>query len=605
MTRSSPPPLIDPRRQGGDHSRAVHALEHQQLLQQRHHLHRRQQQHQQHQQHQLYTRHHRSDSQQRSATASGIMAVDGSSDRLTHHLSRSGSSPAATRERGYTIAAGLTSSRRSFCDDVIGGSSGGGGAGSLSQQHQFGGEGDMERPRSVSSSGVPLPLHHRASRYTPAHAGFLRDAAAAAVAAEQRDNGGRPRASGGPVELQDQIPRRNSRPHHPSGMVGRIGGQESSMRQQLQDHDRHHSSGSGRARPYSAGAVDPGTGGGGGKYGIVRRDVPTRSASCRPYSEHQHPAATLPPSSWDCLGCGEGVAAGAGDGEAYFDWSGSTVPPPSGRREFRRWSLQQHQQQRQQQRWEQQDALDRATGAFATAAWPKDAARLPQEGWVEDDDIGIINNHNAAAGFSAWDPGFGDEQLGRRRQQSPPAQFRNGVAAVSASTVALHAHPRRHSVLEGFVGDEAIRAEVAGGGGVGGGGLARAVVGRAVPTDKDNGGSCPPGFLAGLSRGYGNGSDGRRWSETEKGVLQQAQGEERGVEVDFRSLSMSDHGGGRTWGGVSSLMPEGGTAPADDDIVGGLWEGIGAGGLNSQERSSSWPNALLSSGSGGRSPWGT
>ncbi|CAN0369328.1 unnamed protein product [Ectocarpus sp. 12 AP-2014] len=598
MRRSSPPPLIDPRRQGGDHSRVVHALEHQQLLQQRHHLQRRQQQHQQHQH---YNRHHPSDSQQRSATARGIMAVDGSSDRLTHHLSRSGSSPAATRERGYTIAAGLTSTRRSFYDDAIGGSGGGGGAGSLSKQHQFGGEGDMERPRSVSSSGVPLPRHHRASRYTPGHAGFLRDAAAPAVAAEQRDYGGHPRAPGGPVELQDQYPHRNSRPHHPSGMVERIGGQESSMRQQLHDHDHHHGSGSGRTRPYSAGAVDPGTGGGGGgNYGIIRRDVPTRSASCRPYSEHQHPAATLPPSSWDCLGSGEGVAAGAGDGEAYLDWSGSMVPPPSGRREFRRWSLQQQQQQRQQQRWEQQDALDRATGAFATAAWPKDATRLPREGWVEDNDIGTINNQNAAAGFSAWDPGFGDEQLGRRRQQSPPpARFRNGVAAVSASTAVLHAHPRRHSVAEGLIDD------VAGGGGVGGGGRARAVVGGAVPADKDNGGSCPPGFSAGLTRGYGNGSNGRRWSETDNGALQQAQEEERGVEVDFGSLSMSDHSGGRTWGGVSSLMPEGGTAPADDDIVGGLWEGIGAGGLDSQERSSSWPNPLLSPGSGGRSPWGT
>ncbi|CAM9900864.1 unnamed protein product [Ectocarpus sp. 4 AP-2014] len=534
------------------------------------------------------------------------MALDGSSDRLTHHLSRSGSSPAATRERGYTIAAGLTSTRRSFCDDVIGSSSRGGGAGSLSQQHQFGGEGDMERPRAVSSSGVPLPRHHHASRYTPAHAGFLRDAAAAAVAAEQRDYGGRPSAPGGPVELQDQYPHRNCRPQHRSGMVGRIAGQESSMRQQLQDHDHHHGSGSGHARPYSAGAVDRGTSGGGGHYGIVRRDVRTRSASCRPYSEHQHPAATSPPSSWDCLGSGESVTARAGDGEAYLDWSGSTVPPPpSGRRELRRWSQQQQQQQRQQQRWEQQDALDRATGAFATAAWPKDAARLPQEGWVEDNDIGTRNNHNAAAGFSAWDPGFGDEQLGPRRQQSPPERFRNGVAAVSGSTAALHSHPRRHSVTEGLVGDEAIRAEVAGGGGVVGGGLARAVVGGAVPTDKDNGGSCPPGFSAGLTRGYGNDSNGRRWSETDNGVLQQAQGEEKGVEVDFGSLSMSDHSVGRAWGGVSSLMPEGGTAPADDDIVGGLWAGIGAGGLGSQERSSSWPNPFLSPGSGGCSPWGT
>lgn len=299
-----------------------------------------------------------------------IMALDGSSDRLTHHLSRSGSSPAATRERGYTIAAGLTSTRRSFCDDVIGGSSGGGGAGSLSQQHQFGGGGDLGRPRSVSSSGVPIPRHHRASRYTPAHAGFLRDAAEAEAAAEQRDYGVRSSALGGPVELQDQYPHRNPRPQHPSDMVGRIGGQESPMRQQLQDHDHHHGSGSGHVRPYSAGAVGPGIGGGGGNYGIVRRDVPTRSASCRPYSEHQHPAAALPPSSWDCLGSGEGVAAGAGDSEAYLDWSGSTVPPPAGRREVRRWSLQQ-QQQRQQQQRQQQDALDRVTGAFATAAWPK------------------------------------------------------------------------------------------------------------------------------------------------------------------------------------------------------------------------------------------
>lgn len=238
----------------------------------------------------------------------------------------------------------------------------------------------------------------------------------------------------------------------------------------------------------------------------------------------------------------------------------------------------------------------------------QDPARLlPQEGWVEDNDIGTRNNHNAAAGFSTWVPGFGDEQLGRRRQQSPRARFRNGVAAVSGSAPALHAHPRRHSVTEGLVGDEAIRAEVAGGGGVGGGGRARAVIGGAVPTDKDNGSSCPPGFSAGVTRGYGNGSNGRRWSETGNGVSQQAQGEERSVEVYFgsNSISMSDHSGGRTWGGASSLMPEGGTAPADDDIVGDLWEGIGAGGLDSQERSSSWPNPLLSPGSGGRSPWCT
>ncbi|CBJ26540.1 hypothetical protein Esi_0034_0126 [Ectocarpus siliculosus] len=459
----------------------------------------------------------------------------------------------------------------------------------------------MERPRSVSSSGVPLPRHHRASHYTPGHAGFLRDAAAA-VAAEQRDYGGRPSAPGGPVELQDQYPHRKSRPQHPSDMVGRIGGQESSMRQQLQDHDHYHGSGSGHVRPYSAGA-----GGGGGNYGIVRRDMPTRSASCRPYSEHQHPAAALPPSSWDCLGSGEGVAAGTGDGEAYLDWSGSTVPPPSGRRELRRWSLQQQQQgqQRQQQRWEQQDALDRATGAFATAAWPKDPARLPQEGWVEDNDIGTRNNHDAAAGFSAWDPGFGDEQLGRRLQQSPPARFRNGVAAVAASTTALDTHPRRHSVTEGLVGNKTIRAEVAGCGGVGSGGRARAVVGGAFPTDKDNGGSCPPGFSAGLTRGYSNGSNGRRLSETGNDMSQQPQGEERGVEVDFGSLSMSAHPrGGRAWGGASSLMPEGGTAPTDDDIVGGLWEGIGAGGLDSQERSLSWPNPAFFSRFGRSQPVG-
>ncbi|CAM9973282.1 unnamed protein product [Ectocarpus fasciculatus] len=453
MRRSSPPPLMDPRRPGGDHSR--------------------------------------------------MMSLDGSSDLLPHHLSRSGSSPAAgARERGYTIAAGLTSARRSpFCDDAIGGGSGGsGGAGSLSQQqHQFGGGGDIERPRSVSSSGAPLPRHHRRSHYMPAHAGFLRDAATE-VAAEQRDYGGRSSAPDGPADFHDHYPHHKSRPQqHPSDVVGRIGGQESSMRQQHQDHDRYHGSGSGHVRPYSAGPVAPGArgGGGGGNYGIVRREMPTRSASCRPYSEHQHPAAALPPSSWDYLRSGEGVAAGGvGDDEACLDWSGATVPPPSGRREPRRWSLQQQQQQqqqRQQQRWEQEDALDRATGAFASA-WPKDPARLPPEGWVEDNDI-------ASAGFSAWDPGFGDEQQGRRRQQQqspPPEPFPKGVAAVSASTAAaLHAHARRHSVTEGFVRINTIPPEVAGGGG----GRGSAVVGGAVPTDQDNGGSCPPGFSAAVTGG--------------------------------------------------------------------------------------------------------
>lgn len=237
----------------------------------------------------------------------------------------------------------------------------------------------------------------------------------------------------------------------------------------------------------------------------------------------------------------------------------------------------------------------------------QDPARLSPEGWVEDNDIGgghgvrggIRNNHNAAAGFCAWDPGFGDEQLGRRRQQSPPERFPKGVAAVSTSTAALDTHARRrHSVTEGSV-STIFPAKVAGGG------RGRAVVGGAFPIDRGTGGNCPPGFSAGVTRGFGNGSTGRRWSEKGIGVSQQPRGEERSVEVDFDSLSMSGHRGGRTWGGASSLMPEGGTAPADDDIVGGLWEGIGAGELDSQERASSWPNPLLSPGSGGRSPWGS
>eukprot|EP00903_Cladosiphon_okamuranus_P022279 g20485.t1 len=519
-----------------------------------------------------------------------------------------------TRERGYTIAAGYTAARRSPFDaadvrDGVGGDSRGGGGGSgrsvASPEHP--GYADS-RPRSKSSSQF--------------HASLLASAAAGAGSSlEQR----------GCLDSRMAIasaPHHHRPPHHhrrgrlhpqqalaTSGGGGSVGSQDLHPRTwdmaagvpgvtrgggmhngtSSTQHDLHYhprggggGGGGGLGRPYSASpdisggrhgrrrevfSVDYGGDGNvDGDCGGNGTMLPSRSASCRPFSEQQqHPvgagggSSVLLSPSWERRALVEdnttvhkGYSLGALDSpDVEWDDLTSAVPHSRGLRQrhmssgallggqrsgtttsvydshqSQRPRQQQQQEQQEQQRWERTGVCDRAADAPVMIKSPRqDRAPPPLEGGGGGD---LSNSHHYSDDLSTFDRRFDQRQ---RTEQFP-----------NMATAAPQPHARRH-ILSGEL-DLDLTVSVSGGGSSG------------QDNGSGSGGSDPPpGFLASHSHAVDD-----MW---------------RGAAALLACPGSSGSGGMHA---TSAEAVEDGPA-ADMHLGARLRESMGAGGLDRHERS--------------------